>query len=529
MEVSASASTPQALTLLTSPPCFLSLYPSARRHGRAGGGGLLLRPPPQRRLELRYRARRPVACSLSGSSSTALDVLGGSVVAAAALLAALQLVWLRWRGAMHRESPEVLHTQVKSNVNKALGTTTQSVHDSNDACCATHENSFSELSISEGMIINELECRASISCIYPVNKTTQAVSVTNPGAMLHTLVDVSRQEEVGCSTSAEKRNSTKKVMDVLATSYSGPPGQHKSKYVSNRIGWQGGLSYQFLSLSELQKDAQNGNGLGDSQTNSNNAHLLRCHQSNDDENIDLTSLSSFKRTVECPLNFVPQASIGNLFRPRKAIEFADSYVGGSHLTPGKLALFACLREGPASKQQKAVKDHDDAKTIGWSISDILNKENLDKFIPATTAGINGTVDTSDYMRRYKSSLTDGRLKDCVDLLESMEQKGLLDTKKIHHASFLSACKKQRAVMEAVRFCRLIENPKMSTFNMLLSVCANSKDFEGALQVMVLLKEAGLKPDCKLYTTLISTCAKCGKVDAMFEQIDDLEALSVFLV
>uniref|UniRef100_A0A8R7P070 PROP1-like PPR domain-containing protein n=1 Tax=Triticum urartu TaxID=4572 RepID=A0A8R7P070_TRIUA len=526
MEVSASASTPQALTLLTPPPCFLSLYPSARRHGRAGGGGLLLRPPPQRRLELGYRARRPVACSLSGSSSTALDVLGGSVVAAAALLAALQLVWLRWRGAMHRESPEVLHTQVKSNVNKALGTTTQSVHDSNDACCATHENSFSELSISEGMTINELECRASISCIYPVNKTTQAVSVTNPGAMLHTLVDVSRQEEVGCSTSAEKRNSTKKVMDVLATSYSGPPGQHKSKYVSNRIGWQGGLSYQFLSLSELQKDAQNGNGLGDSQTNSNNAHLLRCHQSNDDENIDLTSLSSFKRTVECPLNFVPQASIGNLFRPRKAIEFADSYVGGSHLTPGKLALFACLREGPASKQQKAVKDHDDAKTIGWSISDILNKENLDKFIPATTAGINGTVDTSDYMRRYKSSLTDGRLKDCVDLLESMEQKGLLDTKKIHHASFLSACKKQRAVMEAVRFCRLIENPKMSTFNMLLSVCANSKDFEGALQVMVLLKEAGLKPDCKLYTTLISTCAKCGKVDAMFEVFHEMVSAGI---
>lgn len=39
---------------------------------------------------------------------------------------------------------------------------------------------------------------------------------------------------------------------------------------------------------------------------------------------------------------------------------------------------------------------------------------------------------------------------------------------------------------------------------------------GALQVMELLKEAGLKPDCKLYTTLISTCAKCGKVDAMFE-------------
>jgi hypothetical protein len=44
-------------------------------------------------------------------------------------------------------------------------------------------------------------------------------------------------------------------------------------------------------------------------------------------------------------------------------------------------------------------------------------------------------------------------------------------------------------------------------------------FTGALQVMELLKEAGLKPDCKLYTTLISTCAKCGKVDAMFEVVN----------
>jgi len=34
--------------------------------------------------------------------------------------------------------------------------------------------------------------------------------------------------------------------------------------------------------------------------------------------------------------------------------------------------------------------------------------------------------------------------------------------------------------------------------------------------MLLVKEAGLKPDCKLYTTLISTCGKSGKVDAMFE-------------
>jgi len=39
---------------------------------------------------------------------------------------------------------------------------------------------------------------------------------------------------------------------------------------------------------------------------------------------------------------------------------------------------------------------------------------------------------------------------------------------------------------------------------------------GAFQVIQLLKDARLDPDCKLYTTLISTCGKSGKVDLMFE-------------
>lgn len=41
-------------------------------------------------------------------------------------------------------------------------------------------------------------------------------------------------------------------------------------------------------------------------------------------------------------------------------------------------------------------------------------------------------------------------------------------------------------------------------------------YSGAFQVMQLLKDAQQDPDCKLYTTLISTCAKTGKVDLMFE-------------
>jgi pentatricopeptide repeat protein len=54
-------------------------------------------------------------------------------------------------------------------------------------------------------------------------------------------------------------------------------------------------------------------------------------------------------------------------------------------------------------------------------------------------------------------------------------------------------------------------------------------FAGALQVMVLLMDAGLTPDCKLYTTLISTCAKCGKVDAMFEVTKSQSHVSVGLL
>ncbi|KAJ1393768.1 Tetratricopeptide-like helical domain superfamily, partial [Sesbania bispinosa] len=87
---------------------------------------------------------------------------------------------------------------------------------------------------------------------------------------------------------------------------------------------------------------------------------------------------------------------------------------------------------------------------------------------------------------------------------------------VYHAKFFNICKKQKAVKEAFDYINLIPNPTLSTFNMLMSVCTSSQDSEGAFQVMQLLKNAGLEPDCKLYTTLISTCAKSGKVDRMFE-------------
>ncbi|XP_042507893.1 pentatricopeptide repeat-containing protein MRL1, chloroplastic isoform X2 [Macadamia integrifolia] len=130
-------------------------------------------------------------------------------------------------------------------------------------------------------------------------------------------------------------------------------------------------------------------------------------------------------------------------------------------------------------------------------------------------------DASENLIAYNRMLRDGRLTDCVTLLEDMEQRGLLDMNEIYHAKFFKACKSQKAVKEAFRFTKLVVNPTLSTFNMLLSVCANSQDSDGAFEALQLVKEAGMKPDCKLYTTLISTCAKSGKVDAMFEVFHEM--------
>ncbi|KAH1031711.1 hypothetical protein J1N35_043885 [Gossypium stocksii] len=127
----------------------------------------------------------------------------------------------------------------------------------------------------------------------------------------------------------------------------------------------------------------------------------------------------------------------------------------------------------------------------------------------------------EYLSYYNRLLRCGRLSDCVDLLEDMEQKGLLDMDKVYHAKFFKICSKQKAVKEAFRFTKLIANPTLSTFNMLMSVCGCSKDSEGAFQVLRLVQEAGFQADCILYTTLISTCAKSGKVDTMFEVFHEM--------
>ncbi|GAV60291.1 PPR domain-containing protein/PPR_2 domain-containing protein/PPR_3 domain-containing protein [Cephalotus follicularis] len=128
---------------------------------------------------------------------------------------------------------------------------------------------------------------------------------------------------------------------------------------------------------------------------------------------------------------------------------------------------------------------------------------------------------TDLQSSYNCLLREGRLADCVELIEGMDRRGLLDMNKIYHARFFQLCRSQNAVKEAFRFTKLIPNPTLSTFNMLMSVCASSQDSEGAFQVMRFVHDGGLRADCKLYTSLISTCAKSGKVDVMFKVFHDM--------
>ncbi|OVA18590.1 Pentatricopeptide repeat [Macleaya cordata] len=212
-------------------------------------------------------------------------------------------------------------------------------------------------------------------------------------------------------------------------------------------------------------------------------------------------------------------NISSLLEPT-TISRADLSVEVSHNTTDYLEgemRIAYYRGGSSRKRKNFGKDGEFPKDMGKR----LLAGQRDLFPQPNGIEVNGKCDPSEYFSAYNRLLRGGRLTGCIELLESMEQRGMLDMDKVYHARFFNTCKSQKAVKEAFRFTNLIQKPTLSTFNMLLSVCASAQDSEGAFQVLQLVKEAGLKADCKLYTTLISTCAKSGKVDAMFEVFHEM--------
>ncbi|KAK4836674.1 hypothetical protein QYF36_026084 [Acer negundo] len=212
------------------------------------------------------------------------------------------------------------------------------------------------------------------------------------------------------------------------------------------------------------------------------------------------SLSSPKRNTE--LNGVEVSAQDSLQ--------TSEYVEGN-ISP------AFHKEGTSNKRKDRGRGFPSNKESKHLMQDDKSKNALQFPYPNGTHANN----THQQLSVYNRLLRDGRLTDCVDLLEDLETRGFLDMNKVYHARFFNTCKSRKAIKEAFRFFRLISNPTLSTCNMLMSVCTSSQDLEGAFQVLRLVQEAGLKADCKLYTTLISTCAKSGKVDSMFEVFHEM--------
>ncbi|XP_020598336.1 pentatricopeptide repeat-containing protein MRL1, chloroplastic isoform X2 [Phalaenopsis equestris] len=287
-----------------------------------------------------------------------------------------------------------------------------------------------------------------------------------------------------------------------------------------------------LPVKSNQRESSQNNCNGMQQHIANDSELLDSNHSVDHhksakeaydcekEQIGFRSLSCFNSLNNKTFNFILRSDSG-YYDLKHSVKEAEVLEKDSSRLAERQVFFWCFNKACNSNKMERPdrlrSTHDIDRSLIWK-KDIKDSS---RFFQPNGGLIKGSSSIKTCLRTYECLLRDTRLKDCLDLLESMKRKGFLDLDKVHHISFLNACKSQKAVKEAFRFCKLINKPTVSTFNMLLSVCANSQDFDGAFEVMLLMKEARLKPDCKLYTTLISACGKCGKVDAMFEVFHEM--------
>ncbi|CAK7350817.1 unnamed protein product [Dovyalis caffra] len=114
---------------------------------------------------------------------------------------------------------------------------------------------------------------------------------------------------------------------------------------------------------------------------------------------------------------------------------------------------------------------------------------------------------------YNRLLREGRLAESVDLLENMERRGLLDMSKVYHAKFF------KPIKEAFHFCKLVQIPSLSTFNMLISMCASSQDSEGQVAKAFgsngIMSSKNVKPDRVVFNGVIAACGQSGALYCAF--------------
>eukprot|EP00899_Mesostigma_viride_P025843 jgi/Mesvir1/6443/Mv19525-RA.3 len=139
-----------------------------------------------------------------------------------------------------------------------------------------------------------------------------------------------------------------------------------------------------------------------------------------------------------------------------------------------------------------------------------------------------SVDLEGYMSVYNSLLQSNRLEECVQLLECIYAgSGIQHLRKLVHRDFLRACQRSKDVRSAFRFVTVVESSAhIGAFTMLVAVCAEARDVNGALSVLEWVQRRGLTPDCKLYTAVISACAKAGSPNRAFRVYQEMLARNV---
>lgn len=103
-------------------------------------------------------------------------------------------------------------------------------------------------------------------------------------------------------------------------------------------------------------------------------------------------------------------------------------------------------------------------------------------------------------------------------------------RRLKHSEFLRAAARHRSVRHALRFVQLLPRQFVDarTYNMVVSVCAETGDVRNALRCADMLKVAGLRPDTILYTNLIKVCAAAGDAEHAFELFKEMQAAGVRL-
>ena len=146
--------------------------------------------------------------------------------------------------------------------------------------------------------------------------------------------------------------------------------------------------------------------------------------------------------------------------------------------------------------------------------------------PLSTGALNYAEASAATINKLYSRFCDaGRLDDALTVLKECIRAQRQDAvRMLKHYKFLRVAQRQRSVRRAMRFVQLLPRQFVDprTYNMVISVCAESGDVKSALRVADMLRAAGHKMDAILYTNIIKTCAEAGDAERAFQLYNEMK-------